>query len=127
LSFAFGSFLNAHVLEFARFEYFSALQAFHKFSVFVAAHNLNTRMLARLVGVLRMRERLGGHKSGSVALTEVIGDGPAGISGILAPLYHLSSASLLNVRKLEDPLHTLGSAASPFVAFGNPTKIIANF
>jgi hypothetical protein len=70
LSFALRGFLNAHVLEFARFEYFSAFQAFNKFGVLVAAHNLDARMLTRLAGVLRMREGLGGHKSGSVALTE---------------------------------------------------------
>jgi hypothetical protein len=70
LSFAFSGFLNAHVLELARFEHFSALQALDKLRVFFAAHNLNARMLARFVGALRMRERPGGHKSGSVALTE---------------------------------------------------------
>jgi hypothetical protein len=65
---ALGSFLDAHVLELAVVEDFAAFQAFHEFSVFVAAHNLHAWMLARwfLVYALRRSRRLGGHKSGRV-------------------------------------------------------------
>jgi hypothetical protein len=65
---ALGSFLDTHVLEFAVVEDFAAFQAFYEFSVFVAAHNLHTWMLARwfLVYALRGSGRLGSHKSGRV-------------------------------------------------------------
>jgi hypothetical protein len=59
LDFPFGALLDAHVLEFARLEHFAALKAFHELCVFIAAHNLHARMLARrLAGGLRVRERL---------------------------------------------------------------------
>jgi len=59
LGFAFGAFLDAHVLEFAGFEDFAALKAFHELGVLFAAHDLHARVFARLLaGVLRMRERL---------------------------------------------------------------------
>jgi hypothetical protein len=59
LGFALGTFFDAHVLEFAGFEDFAALKAFHELGVFLAAHDLHARVLARLLpGVLRMRERL---------------------------------------------------------------------
>jgi hypothetical protein len=67
-----GSFLDAHVLEFAVVEDFAAFQAFHELSVFVTAHNLHAWMLARwfLVYALRGSGRLGGHKSGRVLDTK---------------------------------------------------------
>ena len=58
LGFAFDVLLDAHVPEFAGLENFAALQAFHKLSIFVAAHNLHARMLAGLVRVFRLGERL---------------------------------------------------------------------
>jgi hypothetical protein len=69
---ALGSFLDAHVLEFAVVEDFAAFQAFYELSVFVAAHNLHAWMLARwfLVYALRGSGRLGGHKSGRVLDTK---------------------------------------------------------
>jgi len=90
---ALGSFLDAHVLEFAVVEDFAAFQAFYKLSVFVAAHNLHTWMLASsfLVYALRGRGRLGGHKSGRVLETEGGGTQCTGISGILERLRGLSS------------------------------------
>ena len=47
--FVLDAFLDAHVLEFARFEDFAALKAFHEFGVFVAAYNLHAWMFARLL------------------------------------------------------------------------------
>src|ERR1700678_243574 len=90
---ACGSFFDRHVLEFAVVEDFAAFQAFYELSVFVAAHNLHTRMLARwfLVYALRGSGRLGGHKSGRVLNTRHGGTECAGIPGILAPLRGLSS------------------------------------
>ena len=59
LRLAFGSFLDAHILELAGFEDFATLEAFHKLRVFFAAHDLHARMLAGLLGgVLGLRERL---------------------------------------------------------------------
>ncbi len=59
LSFAFGAFLDAHILEFAGLENLTALKTFDELRVFIAAHDLHARVLARLLaGVLRMRERL---------------------------------------------------------------------
>jgi hypothetical protein len=59
LSFVFGAFLDAHVLEFAGLEDLAALKAFYELGIFIAAHDLYARMLARLLpGVLRVRERL---------------------------------------------------------------------
>jgi hypothetical protein len=57
---ALGAILDAHVLEFAVFEDFAAFQAFDKFSVFVPAHDLHARVLARLllIGALWRRGRL---------------------------------------------------------------------
>jgi hypothetical protein len=43
----FGLF-DIHVFEFAGLEDLAALQAFHKFGVFFAGHNLHTRVLACL-------------------------------------------------------------------------------
>ncbi|HKD91219.1 MAG TPA: hypothetical protein VKB56_04925, partial [Terriglobales bacterium] len=37
---------NCHVFEFAGLEDFATLLAFHEFGVFVARHNLHTRMFA---------------------------------------------------------------------------------
>jgi hypothetical protein len=80
---ALGSLLDTHVLEFAVVEDLAAFQAFHEFSVFVAAHNLHTRMLARwfLVCALRGSGRLGGHKSGKVLNAKGGGTECAGIFG----------------------------------------------
>jgi hypothetical protein len=59
LGFAFGAFFDAHVLEFARLEDFAALEALDELGVFIAAHDLHARVLARLLScVLRMGERL---------------------------------------------------------------------
>jgi hypothetical protein len=59
LDFAFSAFFDAHVLEFAGLEDFAAFETFHELGVFIAAHDLHPRMLARLLpGVLRVRERL---------------------------------------------------------------------
>lgn len=69
LGFVLSGFLNAHVFEFARFEYFATLEALYELGILVATDDLHARMLARFVGFLRLRERLGGHKSGSVAFT----------------------------------------------------------
>jgi hypothetical protein len=69
---AFASFLDTHVLQFAAFEDFAALQAFYEFSVFIAAHNLDTRMFAWWFLVCAGRERggrLGGHKSRRILKT----------------------------------------------------------
>jgi hypothetical protein len=55
----FGTFLDAHVLKLAGLEDLAALEAFHELRVFLAAHDLHARVLARLLAcVLRMRERL---------------------------------------------------------------------
>lgn len=40
---------GVHVLEFAGFEDFSAVFAFHEFGIFIAADNLHTEMLAGLL------------------------------------------------------------------------------
>jgi hypothetical protein len=59
LGFALGAFFDTHVLEFAGLEDFTALEAFYELGVFLATHDLHTRVLARLlVSVLRMRQRL---------------------------------------------------------------------
>jgi hypothetical protein len=102
LSFVLSSFLNTHILELARFEYFAALEALYKLGIFVAADDLHARMLTRFIGILRLRERLGGHKSGSVPSPSNGEMDSRGISGILAFPYYLSRASLLNVKKLEN-------------------------
>ena len=46
LSFAFGALFDAHIPEFAGFEDLAALEAFHKLSVLIAAHNLHARVFA---------------------------------------------------------------------------------
>ena len=56
----FGLF-DGHVFEFAGFEYLAAFQAFNKFGVFVASHDLHARMLAfwhvtSLLGDLGLRD-----------------------------------------------------------------------
>src|ERR1700722_2680628 len=48
LGFALGTFLDAHVLEFAGFEDFAALEAFYELGVLVAAHDLHAWVFARL-------------------------------------------------------------------------------
>jgi hypothetical protein len=59
LGLAFGAFLDAHILEFARLEDLAALEALHEFGVFFAADDLHARMFTRLFAhVLGMRERL---------------------------------------------------------------------
>jgi hypothetical protein len=65
---ALSPFLDTHVLQFAGFEDLATLQALYEFSVFVAADDLHTRMLARwfLVCALRGSGRLGGHKAGRI-------------------------------------------------------------
>ena len=81
LPIAFDVLFDAHVLEFAGLEDLAALQAFHKLSVFFAAHNLHARMFTRsVVGVWWLGERLCAHKSGSVALTNLSRNRFAGIS-----------------------------------------------
>ena len=81
LSFAFGAFLDAHVFEFTRFEDLAALQAFHEFSIFLAADDLHARMFARrLVCVLRARERLRAHKSETIPSSNTRRKRFAGIS-----------------------------------------------
>ncbi len=81
LSFAFGAFLDAHVLEFTRFEDFAALQAFHEFGIFLAADDLHAGMFARrLVCVLRARERLRAHKSETIPSSNARRKRFAGIS-----------------------------------------------
>jgi hypothetical protein len=44
---ALSSLLDGHVFEFAVVEDVATFEAFYEFSVFIAAHNLHTRMLAR--------------------------------------------------------------------------------
>jgi hypothetical protein len=104
--FALGAFLDAHVLEFAGFENFTALETLHEFSVFVAAHDLHARMFAGLLGgVLRLRKRLRGHKYGNDTLVEYAEERIRGnFPVILALLCHLSSASTLQLGKF---LHLL--------------------
>jgi hypothetical protein len=53
---------DSDVLQFAGFEHLAALQTLDKFGIFVAAHKLHARVLAREVG--RLRRRLCAHKSG---------------------------------------------------------------
>src|SRR5260370_12105899 len=67
LGFAFGALFDAHVFELTRFEDLAALQAFHEFSIFLAADDLPARMFARrFFCVLRARERLRPHKSETI-------------------------------------------------------------
>jgi hypothetical protein len=73
--------LNIHVLELARLEDLAAFLAFHKFRLFVAAHDLHTWVSARLFSayIRRRDRRLGGH---------VIRIGPKvlmGSRGVFAP------------------------------------------
>jgi len=49
LRFAFGALFDAHVPQFAGFEDLTALKAFHKFSVLIAAHDLDARVFAGLI------------------------------------------------------------------------------
>jgi len=59
LCIALAAFFNAHVFEFTGFEDFATFQALHKFRIFVAAYDLHTWVLARLLlRVLSMRGRL---------------------------------------------------------------------
>lgn len=59
LSFAFGAFFDAHVLQFAGLENFAALEALHEFSVLIAAYDLHARVFAGLlIRILRLEERL---------------------------------------------------------------------
>src|SRR5229473_2763164 len=81
LGFAFGALFDAHVFEFTRFEDLAALQAFHEFSIFLAADDLHARMFARrLVCVLRARERLRAHKSENIPSSNARRKRFAGIS-----------------------------------------------
>jgi hypothetical protein len=70
LGFAFGSFFDTHILEFAGFKYFATFQALHELSVFFAAYDLHAGMLARFLRAGRGRQRLWRHKSGSAAFVE---------------------------------------------------------
>jgi hypothetical protein len=57
--FAFGAFLDTHVLEFAGLEDLATLKTFDELGVFITAYDLHARVLARLLAsALRMRERL---------------------------------------------------------------------
>jgi hypothetical protein len=58
LIFVFEVFFDAHVFEFTGLEYFAAFEALHELGIFFAAYDLHARMLARLLGALRVRERL---------------------------------------------------------------------
>jgi len=49
LGFAVDALFDTHVPQFAGFEDFAALKAFHELGIFVAADDLHTRVLARLV------------------------------------------------------------------------------
>jgi hypothetical protein len=115
---ALGSFLDSHVFEFAVVEDLATFQAFYEFSIFIAAHNLHTRMLARgfLVYALRGSRRLGGHKSGRVLNTRDGGTECAGISGILAPLRGLSSP-FTHIRDEFSVIECGKSSASAWGAF----------
>ncbi len=89
---------DIHVLELAGLEDFPTFLALHEFRLFIAAYDLNTRMLARWLGihVRRRGGRLGGHvirMVPSVALPER-GSYCAGILGIVERLYGLSSPLL---------------------------------
>src|SRR5229473_1583003 len=96
LGFAFGALFDAHVFEFTRFEDLAALQAFHEFSIFLAADDLHARMFARrLVCVLRARERLRAHKSETIPSSNARGNDSREFPGILALLFQLSSPSML--------------------------------
>jgi len=58
-TFALGALFDAHILELARLEDFTAFEALYKLGLFVAADDLHAWMLARLfASVLRLRERL---------------------------------------------------------------------
>src|SRR5215472_13601490 len=84
---------NVHVLELAGFEDLPAFLAFHKFRFLVAAHDLHTRVLARLLGVYVRRRggRLGGHVIRMVPNVSYKGVSGAGILGIVERLCALSS------------------------------------
>lgn len=83
---ALGAFFDAHIFEFAGLEDFAAFEAFQEFRIFFAAHDLHARMFARLLAcVLRLRERLRGHKSGGVALLKFPGKAIRGNSRYFSP------------------------------------------
>jgi hypothetical protein len=87
-----GSFFDVYVLKFAGLKDFSALQAFHKFRVFVTADNLHAGVLAGLplnYG-LRRGGRLWGHNPERPPELWRW-DGFRRISGILERLSGLSS------------------------------------
>ncbi|MFZ0417876.1 MAG: hypothetical protein WAM04_07210 [Candidatus Sulfotelmatobacter sp.] len=59
LGFAFDALFDTHIPQFAGFEDFAALKAFHELGIFVAADDLHTWVLARLlIRVFRLGERL---------------------------------------------------------------------
>jgi hypothetical protein len=118
LSVAFDALFDAHVFEFAGLEDFAALQAFHKFGIFFAAHNLHARMFARsMIGVWRLGERLCAHKSGSVALINLPRNRFAGISRYFSLALALVKYPANNFAIRAVYLATDGS--------WNPTKYIA--
>ncbi len=64
-------FFDGHVLKFARLEDFAAFKAFHKFSVFFASNDLDTRVLTWRHVVFHSEVRSGGsmfHISGGYQL-----------------------------------------------------------
>ena len=91
-------FFDGHVFEFAGFEDFTALQAFDEFFVFLAGHDLHTRVLA-LCHVTSLLGELGrrgwSHKSGCwISLFRAVRGISPEFGGILDRLIRLSSPSL---------------------------------
>jgi hypothetical protein len=79
-------FFDGHVFEFAGFEYLAAFQAFNKFGVFFAGHDLHTRVLAfchvtSLLGDWGLRDWI--HKSGLFPGPSGPGMSFAGICAVL--------------------------------------------
>src|SRR6266849_6233176 len=91
-------FFDGHVFEFAGFEDFTALQAFDEFFVFLAGHDLHTRVLA-LCHVTSLLGELGrrgwSHKSGCwISLFRAARGFSPEFGGILDRLEALSSPSI---------------------------------
>jgi hypothetical protein len=95
---ALGLIFHSHIVEFAGFKDFAAFQALDELGLFVAAHQLHARMLARsLVGSRERFRRLGWtHKSGRTARSPKKGEARFSpqFPGIVDRLMALSSPSV---------------------------------
>jgi hypothetical protein len=85
---------DIHVLELAGFEDFAAFFAFHEFRFLVAAHDLDTWMLARWLGVYVRATWRSCDPDGPQGCLSFQGQFCAGILGIVERLNGLSSPLL---------------------------------